>query len=102
MAHYKGLISCPIKEEAEKILAILLEQKLAAGGFITDGISNHWWQGKIDKEPYWNISIFTIKKHFDKIINIVEKESTDDTPGVTFYKIDYGNKKFLDWITLNT
>jgi len=95
---YQVLISATSKEEAKQILKTLVESKLIAGGLITQGLSNHWWKGKIDEEIYYNLSAFTISKNKDKIIEAVEKIHQDETPIIAFFKIDYGNKKFLDWI----
>lgn len=100
--YYRAWISATSQQEAEKILDLLLEQKLVAGGLITKGVSHHWWQGKIDKEPYWNISAFTLKKHRDEIIKLVKANSKDETPVISFHKIDYGNQDFLAWIEKNT
>ena len=100
--YFRSLIACPSQLEAETILEALLKDKLIAGGLISAGQSRHWWQGKIDREDYYNTSAFTIAKHRDKIIKIVEQISADDTPGIVFFKIDYSYPKFLDWIDENT
>ncbi len=98
----RGIISATSEGEAQRILTELLEKRLIAGGIISHGFYNHWWKGNIDKETYFNISIFTIPKHHHEIIDIVEKMSKDDTPGIVFFEIDYANAKFIDWIKENT
>ena len=100
--YFRGIISATSEEEAQQILNMLLEKKLIAGGLISNGMSNHWWEGKIDKEIYYNISVFTISENKEKIVDLVEKNSKDNTPGVIFFKIDYANDKFLRWISENT
>jgi len=99
---YRILISATTKKESEQILKTLLSKKLIAGGLITSGFSNHWWQGKVDEETYYNVSAFTINKHKDTIITEVEKNHSDDTPIIAFFQIDYANDKFLSWIRENT
>ena len=100
--YYRGIISATSESEAKEILKRLVNDKLIAGGLISHGISNHWWEGRIDEETYYNVSVFTLPKHRDKIIEIAEILSKDDTPGVVFFKIEYGNSKFLKWIEDNT
>jgi uncharacterized protein involved in tolerance to divalent cations len=100
--YYQAWISATSREEAEKILELLLAKHLVAGGLITQGFSHHWWQGKIDREPYWQISTFTIKKHCQLIIQAVKSISRDETPVVAFHRIDQGNSDFFHWIKENT
>ena len=100
--YLRALISATSKDEAEKILKTLLEKKLVSGGFIFGGDSRHWWKGKIDEEPYYNISAFAVKRNKDEIIRTVEELSKDEVPLVLFFKIDYGNKSFLEWIEKNS
>ncbi|NQV00042.1 MAG: divalent-cation tolerance protein CutA [Parcubacteria group bacterium] len=99
--YYRVIISATSKEEADKITELLLKDKIIAGGFITSGESHHWWEGRIDREEYFNISCFTINENKNKIIKIVEENSEDEVPGVVFFKIDYGNENFLNWIEEN-
>lgn len=100
--YFRVLISATSKAEAARLLKILVENKLIAGGLITNGLSNHWWEGKIDEEIYYNISAFTVSENKDKIIKEVEKIHRDDVPIIAFFKIDYGNEKFLKWVDENT
>lgn len=98
MDYYQGFVSATSDEEAHKILGELLEKRLVAGGQILEGESNHHWKGEIEKLPYWTVIIFTKPECSDEIIEIVERISNDEIPGVTFVKIEKGNVKFLDWI----
>jgi len=102
MEYYQGFISATSKEEAKQIVDELLDKRFIAGGQILAGESNHHWQGDIERLPYWTIMIFTKPDCVDAIIETVERLSKDDTPGVTFVKIERGNKGFLDWIDENT
>lgn len=98
MDHYQGFISATSIEEAHRILDELLDKKLVAGGHILAGESNHHWKGEIERLSYWTIIVFTKPKNTDAIIEVVERQSKDDTPGVTFIKIEKANKNFLNWI----
>jgi uncharacterized protein involved in tolerance to divalent cations len=101
MNYYRVLISATSQEEAEKITEILLQDHLIAGGFIFEGLSIHWWQEKIDREKYWNISAFTKIEHKEDLIDKVRKNHQDEVPGIVFFKIDDANQDFLDWIEDN-
>ena len=99
--NYQGFISATSKQEAKAILGELLKKHLVAGGFIVEGESNHWWKGKIDREPYCSINVFTRSDKVDKIIEIVEKISKDDTPVVNFVKIEKTTQKTQKWLDDN-
>jgi periplasmic divalent cation tolerance protein len=99
--YYKILIALPREEEAKQISRELLEMKLIAGAFISNDLSMHWWQGNIDQEDYWSIIAYSVMENKDQIIQIVKAMSSDEVPGITFFKIDAGNQDFLDWIKEN-
>ena len=98
MEYYQGFISATSEKEAHAILDEFLAKHFVAGGHIISGESNHWWQGDIERLPYWSIMIFTKPKNADDIIGVVERLSKDDSPVVSFIKIEKMNQKGLDWI----
>ena len=91
------IISSNIKKETDKISNTLVKKKLVAGCLIIKGPSKFWWKKKIVKKNYYNIQCFTLTKYKKRIINEVEKISSEDVPIIAFFNID-GNNKFLDWI----
>lgn len=91
------LINCPAKEEADKILDMLLEKRLVAGGLITHGPSRYHWKGNIEKGEYFKISAFSLFKNKQKIVSEAKKLHSDETPVMVFIEID-GNEDFLKWI----
>ena len=102
MIYLRALISATTQAEAIKIIASLATQKLIAGAMITSGQSVYWWEKKLVKRKYWNISAFTHKKHSQSIIREVRKLHADDVPIVSFSKIEAGNADFLKWILEST
>jgi uncharacterized protein involved in tolerance to divalent cations len=91
------LINCPSKEESDKVLDMLLEKRLVAGGLVTHGPSRYHWKGKIEEKEYYSISTFSLFKNKQKIISEVRKLHSDETPVLVFLDID-GNEDFLKWI----
>jgi len=96
--YLRALISAPTEEEAKLLLKTLLNERLIAGGLITKGLSHYWWKGKINEKQYYNLSSFTIKENKETIIQIVERLSKDETPIISFFRIDYASDKTLNWI----
>jgi len=91
------LINCPSREESEKVLDMLLERRLVAGGLITHGPSKYHWKGKVEEQEYFTISAFSLLENKQKIISGVRELHSDETPVIVFIEID-GNEDFLKWI----
>ncbi len=102
VGYQRAIISATSKEEAKAILRMLVEKRLAAGGLITEGLSIHRWNGRIEEEKYYNVSCFTAPEKKDIIIREVEKVHKDEAPVIAFFDIDHGNKNFLEWIDEST
>jgi periplasmic divalent cation tolerance protein len=99
---YRVLISATSEDEATLIVDTLVKAKIIAGGLITSGKSRYWWENKIVEKVYFNISAFTQLSMKDNLIKQVKRIHSDKTPIIAFFKIDYGNEEFLNWVTINT
>jgi uncharacterized protein involved in tolerance to divalent cations len=99
--YFRAIISATSKKESENISIALVKSRLVAGIMINKGDCLYWWNGKVVKRVYWNISAFTIAKHKKKIIEVVRKLHSDKCPIIAFNEID-GNKDFLLWIKKST
>lgn len=99
---YRVLISATSEAEADRILDSLTEKRIIAGGLVTNGKSKYWWDGKIEQKIYFNISTFTQASKKDDLITEVKRIHSDKTPIIAFFKIEYGNDEFLDWVVTST
>lgn len=87
------------KQEAEKIAAKLVENKLAACVNITGNISSmFWWQGKIDSAEEALLMIKSKKSELPRIIKLVRSLHSYETPEIIALPIVGGEKKYLRWI----
>jgi len=90
-------ISAEDKKQADTILNSLLQKKLVAGGLILNAPARFWWKGEITDMNYYNISVFTVRKHSQSIIEEVKKASIEEVPMVWFVEFE-GNKELFRWI----
>lgn len=90
-------ISAENKEQADIILNSLINKKLVAGGLIISSPARFWWKGKVIDKDYYNLSIFTIEKHKQAIIDDVRNTSVEEVPMVWFVSFQ-GNWELLKWI----
>src|SRR3989344_7625353 len=97
MKYYQVYISAEGKVQADTILNSLLEKKLVAGGLLLNAPARFWWKGKIIDMDYYNISVFTVEKHKQAIIDDVKKTSVEEVPMVWFVEFE-GNNELLKWV----
>lgn len=97
MKYYQVYISAENIVQADTILNSLLKKKLVAGGLLLNAPARFWWKGKITDMDYYNISVFTIERHKQAIINDVKKTSIEEVPMIWFVEFE-GNKELLSWI----
>lgn len=98
MSRYLHLtISAETTNQADTILKPLLENKLVTGGQIMQAPARFLWKGEATDMNYVTIHSFTKKEHQQEIISLVEENSVEEVPMVTFTPFE-GNQKLHDWI----
>lgn len=90
-------ISAEDKNQANKILNNLLENKLITGGQIVNAPARFLWKGEIVNMDYYTLHSFTIDTHKKTIISEVKKLSIEEVPMISFTQMD-GNDELLKWI----
>ena len=91
------------KEEAQKIIQALLQEKLVACGTIIDGVGSHfWWQGTIDQAKETLLILKTRKALFPKVVKKVKSLHSYEVPEIIALPIVAGNKQYLEWIDEST
>lgn len=87
------------KEDAEKMAASLLGQKLAGCVQIVGPIfSTYWWEGKIESNQEWLCIIKTKRTLFEKLSATIQAVHPYKVPEVTAVPIVAGSKDYLDWL----
>ena len=87
------------EKEGQRIGKALVEKRLAACVNIIPGINSlFFWEGKLCKEKEVILLIKTTEKNVKKIINNINAIHTYSVPEILFFKIEKGNKKYLDWV----
>jgi periplasmic divalent cation tolerance protein len=99
MAYIIVLMTAKSKEEAEKIVNALLEERLIACANIVDSVSSlFWWQGKIEKEK----EVLTIMKSSESLFKKLSKRATElhsyEVPEILAFPVINGSQSYLDWI----
>lgn len=93
----KAVIHLPSETEAEEIGRELVEERLVAGTFVSPGFSQYHWKDELEESNYWRLEAFCLERHREAIIELVESQSSEETPAIAFTGFD-GNQDFLEWI----
>ena len=85
--------------EANRIVAQLIEDKLAACVNIIKGVKSvFWWEGKVDKSDEVLLVVKSKKSLFSKLQKAVKKLHSYTVPEIIALPVVAGNKDYLDWI----
>ena len=99
MSYVVVVITTPNKEEAVKIVRILLKERLIACANILGPVSSlFWWQGKIDEENEFLIFMKSRKSLFERISERVTEIHSYDVPEIILLPIIEGSPPYLDWL----
>ncbi len=91
------LVTAP-SGKGEEIAKKVLEARLAACINITNVRSKYWWKGKIEEDEEELLIIKTSGKTLEKLIEFVKKIHPYTVPEVIYWRIEGGNKDYIEWV----
>jgi len=93
------LITTGTPEEAQRIAAVLLEQRKAACVNIVPRVSSRfWWRGELDSAEESLLIVKTRASLLDEVVSLVKEAHSYDVAEVIALPIVGGNKDYLDWM----
>jgi len=91
------------KEEAAKIAAALLEQRLAACVQVAGPIeSRYWWKGRIELSTEWLCIIKTPRGKFSAVEAAIRANHSYDVPEIVASPIELASEPYLQWLRRET
>ena len=90
------------KEEANKIIELLLEKKLVSCCQLSNITSSYQWKGKIEHTAELLLQMKTKKVLYKEIEKVILDNHSYETPQLIAYDIIDGFKGYLDWIGKET
>ncbi|MCM8772249.1 MAG: divalent-cation tolerance protein CutA [Candidatus Omnitrophica bacterium] len=89
----------PNKQTGEKILKILLEEKLVSCCQIIGPIESHyWWKGRIEKGKEYLILIKCRKSNFKKVEEKIRKNHPYQIPEIISFEISQISKDYKNYL----
>jgi periplasmic divalent cation tolerance protein len=87
------------REQAEKLLAILLQERLVACGQISGPVtSSYWWQGSITTAAEFVLSVKTIMGHYDSVESAIQINHPYEVPEIIAVAITHISDDYRDWM----
>lgn len=90
------------EREAERIAAVLVEQRLAACVQISGPVlSLYRWQGEIEREREWQCLAKTTRARFEAVAAAIAASHSYEEPEIVATPIVAGSPGYLAWIEEN-
>jgi periplasmic divalent cation tolerance protein len=87
------------KQEAERIVRRLLDEKLIACANIISPISSHFhWSGKIEKAEECMVLMKSREDLFEKLAETTKSLHSYEVPEILALPIISGSKTYIDWL----
>ena len=97
------LVTAESVEEAQKIAAALMEEKLVACANIVPGVkSRFFWKGKVESADEVLIILKTRETHFERIAEVVKEKHSYAVPEIVALNIARADEKYLNWLDETT
>lgn len=90
------------KEEANKVINVLLEKRLVSCCQMSNITSSYHWKGKIECENEFLVQMKSKKTLYKEIETEILKIHSYETPQIICYEIEDGYKDYLNWIDEET
>lgn len=93
------LMTASTKDEANKVIRVLLEEKQIVCANIIENISSlFWWNGKIEEEKEVLVIMKSTRIHFEKLSKRIMELHSYDIPEILSIPIENGSSSYLDWM----
>ena len=90
------------KEEANKIIELLLNERLVSCCQLIDTISSGHWEGKIIHNNEYLLQMKSKKELYPEIEKVILDNHSYDVPQIIAYDIAVGYSEYLNWIEEET
>lgn len=90
------------KDEANKIIEMLLRERLVSCCQLSNITSSYHWKGNIEHSEEYLLQMKSKKELFKEIEKVILNNHSYETPQLIVYDIVDGYKRYLDWIEEET
>lgn len=92
------LVTASSEEEAHKIASTLIETHLAACVSLNPVTAVYQWQGKLNCDDEWQLTIKTDLNQFDVLVKTINEIHSYEIPEIIALPIIKGSSDYLGWM----
>ena len=93
------MTTCADADEADKLAAALVEERLAACVNRVDGVvSTYRWESRLHRDRETLLLIKTTEARFDELRRAISQRASYDVPEVIAVPVSGGSPAYLDWL----
>ena len=97
--HVVVLMTAGSQEEAERIAATLVGERLAACVNVIPGvISIYRWEGEVKRDPEWLLVAKSRRNVLDDLVRRVQALHSYDVPEIVALPLTGGSEAYLRWV----
>lgn len=90
-------------DEARKVSRFLVQDRLVACAQIVPWVESiYLWDNKLETTQESKIILKTRADFFEKVKEVIEQNCKYEVPEILWFKIDGGNKSYMDWLADST
>lgn len=90
------------KDEADKLIDLLLQQRLVSCCQLSNITSSYHWKGKVEKAEEFLLQMKTKKGLYKEIEKVILDNHSYEVPQLVAYDIVEGYSEYLKWIENET
>ena len=91
------------REEADRIVAAVVGERLAACAQVVGPISStYWWKGKIEHAQEFFLMMKTTRNRFEDVARVIRENHSYEVPDIVAVSIADGVADYLGWISAET
>lgn len=90
------------EDEAERLAAALVENRLAACVQVMPIRSFYVWQGKPQRDAEWLLLIKTRGAHYAAVETFIRAHHSYETPEIVMVPVSAGSPDYLAWLAAGT
>ncbi len=90
------------KDEADKLMDLLLQQRLVSCCQLSNITSSYHWKGEIEKTEEFLLQMKTKKELYKEIEKVILDNHSYEVPQLVAYDIVEGYSEYLKWIKNET
>lgn len=86
-------------DEARRVCRYLVQERLVACAQIVPWVESiYLWNNHLETAQESKIVMKTLLENYDRILEVIEKNSKYEVPEIIWFKIEGGNEAYLSWL----